>query len=147
MLWPLPGGQKAWPVYRAEAAHIADGEGPAFDLGNSDGLAILAPADGVIVQAAFDPHVPGGFHAGNLCILATGEYRLHFCHMQRLEVAYGQTVARGDVIGHVGSTGTTYDAQGHLGTPGAAHLHLWGEKRLDGGGWARVWPSTLPWES
>lgn len=55
----------------------------------------------------------------------------------------GQTGSAGDVIGHVGRTGSVWDASGGFQTVDAAHLHLWTQRWDDNGGWVRIWPSEV----
>ena len=141
LLWPIEGDKDKWPAYRAEQAHLDFGEGAAWDLGDQEGLPILAPADGtVIAGTGNDPQRnDGAFHAGNVTVLECSNYRFHLCHQQKLEVKLGEQVKQGDVIGHIGHTGTVFDSAGNLGTVAAAHLHLWTEERVNGQ-WRRVWP-------
>lgn len=116
-LWPLEGGRSAWPVYRAEQEHIDFGEQAGWDFGNQEGIAWIAPGDGMITQAFSHPQ------AGLSVVLECDDIRFHYCHGQALEVSVRQQVQRGDTIGHVGHTGWTIpdDERG-------AHLHLWVEK-------------------
>ena len=150
LLWPIVGGSVLWPAYRKEQAHINDGEGPAFDLGNQLGLTIVAPWDGVIIQSASDPHTnDGAFHAGNVvilqCVYKTVTYRFHFCHQRELWRPQWVALKKGDTIGYVGRTGTGLSPTGELEqmTEGNAHLHLWCEEQRADGSWMRIWPSKL----
>lgn len=72
------------------------------------GTPVLAPADGVVVEAGRD---------GNYGILVKldhgGGLQTLFCHLSRLRVEEGDRIARGDHIGDVGNTGRST----------AAHLH------------------------
>ena len=141
------------PVHRGEQQHIDAGQGAAWDVGKW-GDPIYAPEDMLISSGTgSDPHIEdGAFHAGNVVVAISTDpqqqswQRHHFCHLQSLDVHQEQYVARGEVIGHVGSTGSTYDAQGNVGTVAAAHCHYWVEQWIDGA-WQRVWPSTLDWAS
>ena len=132
LLWPIAGGRAQWAVYRDAEAHVLAGEFPADDLGNQEGLAVLAVEDGRIVPGTgYDPDTNDGrFHAGNVVVLQ-GAYRSHYCHLQAIDVSIGQSVKRGDVLGFVGHTGTVIPA----GVAGA-HLHYWLEAM--NGGWQRV---------
>lgn len=71
-----------------------------IDLAASAGTPVVATSDGVISGAGWD----GGY--GLLVSIAHGSgVQTRYGHLSRLNVAVGQTVARGDVIGFVGSTG------------------------------------------
>ena len=133
LLWPVAGTPEEYPVYRGEQGHINDGQGPAWDMANQEGLAWIAVEDGKIVGAGYDPA-----QAGNVVVLESsdGLRRWHYCHGQALEVTVGQQLSQGHVIGHVGHTGWTIPAG-----PSGAHLHLWAEEWL--GDWARRWPSDI----
>ena len=139
----IEGGLAGHSVYRTEAQHLAAGEGPAVDMCNEAGVAWLAPFDGIIASGTgSDPFTPTGWHAGDVVVLQ-GKWRnrylrVHFCHGQAMEVAQGQIVMAGDVIGHVGRTGTFLDNDGtkRPGQPGEEHLHLWAEED-DNGVWRR----------
>lgn len=71
-----------------------------IDLAASAGSPVIATSDGVISMAGWD----GGY--GLLVSIAHGGgVQTRYGHLSRLNVAVGQAVARGDVIGFVGSTG------------------------------------------
>ena len=86
-----------------------------IDLAAPAGTPVHAAAGGV----AFAGYDPGG--AGIFVAVTTGPHvRVLYCHLWRVHVVAGQTVAPGDVIGEVGATG--------LAT--GAHLHF--EVQVDG---------------
>ena len=84
------------------------------DLAAKPGARILAADGGVVVRAGWW----GGY--GNVVIIDHGTRTTLYGHQSRLAVRKRQVVARGQVIGHVGSTG-------HSTGP---HLHF--ELRIDG---------------
>ncbi len=114
--WPIqapmtsPYGYRVHPVYGSRRLHAG------IDLGAPRGTPIAASNDGVVIFAG----VRGGYgntilvdHGGGIVTL--------YAHMTSFDVANGQQVARGDIVGFVGATGT---ATGN-------HLHF--EVRVDGG--------------
>ncbi len=85
------------------------------DLAAKEGTIVRAAAAG-IARTGFDP---GG--AGIYVVEVIDQHvRLLYCHLLRVNVAAGESVAPGDVVGAVGSTG--------LAT--GAHLHF--EVQVDG---------------
>lgn len=71
------------------------------DLGAAAGTAIRAPAAGTVTLAERDLHFEGG-----LTLIDHGQGLISAClHQSRLHVARGDRVARGEVIGRVGSSG------------------------------------------
>lgn len=75
----------------------------AIDIGNETGTAITASADGTVVVADdYDDSPCGKYvvldHGG-------GGWQTVYCHMSALSVADGETVARDEKIGELGSTG------------------------------------------
>ena len=72
------------------------------DFGGEPGAPVLAAADGLVSRIIEWP--PGCGHG--LVIEHTGFRRwTAYCHLQRLTVRQGQTVARGEQIGLVGASG------------------------------------------
>ncbi len=105
-------------VTRTFAGHVADGDAPGVDIGNGhEGAEVVAAADGIIREAFVDP--------GNGAVIVRIEHPqlaasfggrrvvTGYAHLQRIEVGL-LPVVRGQVIGHVGSTGA----------PGQPHLHF-----------------------
>jgi murein DD-endopeptidase MepM/ murein hydrolase activator NlpD len=93
-------GMRYDPYYRVWQLHAG------VDLAAPDGTPIYAAADGQVVQAGWS----GGY--GNLTCLYHGMYQgkgLSTCygHQSAILVHLGQRVARGDLIGRVGTTGAS----------------------------------------
>lgn len=73
-----------------------------IDIGASYGSSVYAAASGVVVQAGWN----GGY--GNYILVNHGNgYMTAYAHMSQLKVSSGDTVVQGQVIGLVGSTGTS----------------------------------------
>ncbi len=91
-----------------------------YDIAVPAGTAIRAPAGGVITLAQPDMHYEGGLvfidHGQGLITM--------YLHMSRLDVAVGDTVEQGQVIGAVGSSGR---ATG----PHLCWRMKWRERQLD----------------
>ena len=101
-IWPVNGpissgfGPRSQPIIGASTFH------PGVDIAASQGTPIKAAGDGVVKMAGSN----GGYgnwtlidHGGGL---ATG-----YGHQSRIAVSVGQHVSTGQVIGYVGSTGTS----------------------------------------
>ena len=101
-IWPVDGpissgfGPRVQPIVGATTFH------PGVDIAVSQGTPIKAAGDGVVKMAGTN----GGY--GNFTLidhgggLATG-----YGHQSRIAVSVGQHVSTGQVIGYVGSTGTS----------------------------------------
>jgi murein DD-endopeptidase MepM/ murein hydrolase activator NlpD len=101
-IWPVNGsissgfGSRVQPIIGASTFH------PGVDIAASQGTPIKAAGDGVVKMAGSN----GGY--GNFTLidhgggLATG-----YGHQSRIAVSIGQHVSTGQVIGYVGSTGTS----------------------------------------
>lgn len=114
--WPIqapmtsPYGYRVHPVYGTRRLHAG------VDLGAGTGTPIASSNDGVVIFAG----VQGGY--GNTVIVDHGGgITTLYAHQSRFNVKQGQTVARGDIVGFVGSTGTAT----------GPHLHF--EVRVNGG--------------
>jgi murein DD-endopeptidase MepM/ murein hydrolase activator NlpD len=87
-------GMRIHPVLGGRRAHKG------IDLATPVGTPVHAPADGVIGRAEW-------FSSYGLYIQIEhgGELQTRYGHLSRLNVAAGQFVHKGDVIGYVGTTG------------------------------------------
>lgn len=98
-----PFGPRMHPVYRVMRLHRG------ADLSARQGQPIIASADGVVAIA----EVRGGY--GNCVVIDHGNgLATLYAHQSAMAVRAGDVVARGDVIGSVGSTGVST----------APHLHF-----------------------
>lgn len=96
-----------------------------LDIAAPVGTGVLAPADGVVLEAAASSGVFGSY----VEVLHRGGYRSLFAHLSRLDVAAGQQVRRGDGLGLVGVTGLTTGPHLHWGvalgaSPAVRGAHL-----------------------
>jgi murein DD-endopeptidase MepM/ murein hydrolase activator NlpD len=87
-------GMRDHPVIGGRRAHKG------IDLAAPTGTPVYAPADGVVARAEW-------FSSYGLYIQVEhgGELETRFAHLSRLNVAAGQFVKKGDLIGFIGSTG------------------------------------------
>jgi murein DD-endopeptidase MepM/ murein hydrolase activator NlpD len=76
------------------------GQHNAIDISSAAGQPIRTPADGIVVKAEW----ANGY--GNVIYVSHGYgYSTRYGHLSSFSVRPGQRIKRGDVIGHVGSTG------------------------------------------
>ena len=76
------------------------GQHNAVDISSAVGAPVRSPADGIVVKAEW----ANGY--GNVIYVSHGYgYSTRYGHLSNFAVRAGQRVKRGDVIGHVGSTG------------------------------------------
>ncbi|SFF90695.1 Peptidase family M23 [Novosphingobium sp. CF614] len=102
-------GMREHPVLGGRRQHKG------VDLAAPMGTPVYAPADGMVSRASW-------FSSYGLYVALEhgGEMQTRYGHLSRLNVAEGQMVRKGDVIGFVGSTGRST----------GSHLHY--EVRVDG---------------
>jgi len=82
-----------------------------IDIANKTAPSILAADSGTVVIAGW----PDGSGYGNRVVIDHGNgYRTLYAHMSRVSVVVGQTVARGNVIGQMGSTGRSTGTHLHF---------------------------------
>lgn len=113
--WPVSGpitspfGYRVHPVYGTRKLHTG------IDISAAYGTPIAAAGDGTVIFAGWQ----SGY--GNTTIIDVGNgLATLYAHQSSIKVSEGQTVKRGQVIGAVGSTGTST----------GNHLHF--EVRVDG---------------
>ncbi|MBI2709576.1 MAG: peptidoglycan DD-metalloendopeptidase family protein [Actinobacteria bacterium] len=100
-----PFGMRVHPILGILRLHAGT------DLAASMGTPILAPADGLVIQAGDR----GGY--GLTTVMVNGRsLATVFAHQSRIVVKPGQTVKRGDVVGYVGSTGLSTGPHLHFET-------------------------------
>lgn len=103
-------GTRSDPFRGSSASHQG------IDLAAPIGTPIYATAEGTVAEAGYNR---GGY--GNLIKLDHGRgIETRYAHLSRILVSPGQRVARGQMIGHMGSTGRST----------GSHLHY--EVRIDG---------------
>jgi murein DD-endopeptidase MepM/ murein hydrolase activator NlpD len=97
---PVPGtitskyGKRSDPITRRRAHHAG------IDIKNRTGTKIMATADGTVVTRGYNSSF------GNYVVLDHGnDFKTRFFHLQKSIVQKGEKVSRGQVIGHLGSTG------------------------------------------
>jgi murein DD-endopeptidase MepM/ murein hydrolase activator NlpD len=104
---PVIGGRKS------QGLHGYNG----IDLATYSGSAVLSAAEGRVIIARF-----GGYNGGygNYVVIdhPNGTQTL-YAHLKEVTVSYGQEVARGQVIGTVGSTGKSTGPHLHFEVRGA----------------------------
>lgn len=123
LLWPAPGsltqrvGPRIHPVYGYASCHTG------VDIGASTGTPIRAAAAGRVVAT-----LTGGPY-GNRTIVDHGDgLATMYAHQSRFGTSGGARVAKGQVIGYVGSTG--FSTGPHL------HFEVWiGGRPFDPMGW------------
>jgi murein DD-endopeptidase MepM/ murein hydrolase activator NlpD len=76
------------------------GNHAAIDISSANGQPVRSPADGIVVKAEW----ANGY--GNVIYISHGYgYSTRYGHLSSFAARPGQRVKRGDIIGHVGSTG------------------------------------------
>lgn len=120
-VWPargrISGRFGSQRIYAGEPGSYHSG----VDVAQPTGAPIRAPADGVVILAAEAPFTM----EGNLLMLDHGMgLNSAFLHLSRIDVARGQKVRQGQVIGAIGATGRATGPHLHWGM-------MWQGKRLD----------------
>lgn len=104
-------GSYQWPV--PSCSSISSGFGSRWgtthkgiDIPGSYGAAIVAADSGTVIQAGFGVSGSGYGGYGNVVAIDHGNGVVTmYAHMSRVAVSVGSTVAKGQTIGYVGSTG------------------------------------------
>ncbi|MEM6857182.1 MAG: M23 family metallopeptidase [Pseudomonadota bacterium] len=119
-IWPVKGrisgrfGRQR--IYNGEPGSYHSG----IDIAPGNGVPFVAPADGIVVLARTGFSLEGGL----IIIDHGGGLNSAFLHASKIAVEEGQSVAQGQYIGNVGSTGRAT----------GPHLHWslkWNDARLD----------------
>lgn len=122
-LWPTNSGWRISSdyVYRINPISGSRELHAAIDIsGTGYGSPIYAVTNGVISESSYR------YQDGNyVCINHNNGYYTCYAHMQKRNADVGQTVARGDIIGYVGSTGWA--------TGPHVHFEIWIGKPWNGG--------------
>jgi murein DD-endopeptidase MepM/ murein hydrolase activator NlpD len=101
-IWPVDGpvssgfGARVQPIIGASTFH------PGVDIAVSQGTPIKAAGDGVVKMAG-----PNGGYGNFTLVDHGGGLATGYGHQSRIAVSVGQHVSTGEVIGYVGSTGTS----------------------------------------
>ncbi|MCZ3386118.1 MAG: peptidoglycan DD-metalloendopeptidase family protein [Actinomycetia bacterium] len=110
LIWPLPGfsagggvGWRTHPVYGYRSCHTG------IDISASSGTEIIAARAGTVIRVEADN---GGPYGNNTLIDHGNGLATFYAHQSGFAVAQGDRVAKGEVIGYVGSTG--YSTGSHL---------------------------------
>lgn len=99
--WPVQGG-RVTDVFGSHQSWRTEPH-TGVDIGAVTGTPILAAAPGVVAEVKWQP---GG--GGNMTVVRhAGDLSTVYAHQSRVDVAVGQHVAGGQVIGAVGATGNT----------------------------------------
>lgn len=117
--WPAPGILSG--VFGSQRIDNGTPMSPHFgvDMANVEGTPIRAPVNAVVALTD-DFHLEGGF---TLLDHGHGVFT-HYMHQSKRLVKDGDTVARGDIIGHIGKTGRATGPHLHWGMN-------WFQVRLD----------------
>ena len=101
-IWPAEGhlssvfGARASPFTGQSTMHAG------LDISNRPGTPIIAPAKGTVTFSGWD----GAY--GHCIVISHGNgIATRYAHLLRSVVKEGQVVSRGDLIGHIGSSGRT----------------------------------------
>ncbi len=90
------------------------------DLGAARGTPVYAAAAGIIIIARANGAWNGGY--GNYIVIThDNASQTLYSHLQSAVVGFGQTVAKGQLIGYVGTTGRVTGAHLHFEVRGAAN--------------------------
>ncbi len=104
--WPYGSGHFAWPLYGwiTQGYHVdGDGTHRGVDIAARAGTLVTAADRGVVIRAGWNDQ---GY--GNLVIIDHNiDYLTLYAHLDTIDVAEGDIVGQGQVIGTVGSTGNS----------------------------------------
>ena len=101
-IWPTVGWLSAGFGERADPFTGAPGIHQGLDISTDKGRPVVATADGVVESAEWN----GNY--GNFLVIDHGfGIKTRYGHLQSFVVEHGARVQRGDLLGHVGTTGRT----------------------------------------
>ena len=101
-VWPLEGrlmsyfGRREDPLSGEGAIHTG------IDISAQSGTPVHVTADGIVVHAEW-----AGAYGKLIVVEHGGGIQTYYAHLSRINVAVGQGVRRGDLIGNSGTTGKT----------------------------------------
>lgn len=110
-VWPAAGrltsgyGWRVHPISGKRKFHKG------LDIANSHGSPIRAAADGTVIQASTGWN---GGYGTSIKIRHANGYVTHYAHLSSLSVKVGQKVSAGQVIGRMGSTGSSTGSHLHF---------------------------------
>lgn len=114
--WPLAGVPRLTSLFGWRPISVGGNRyHQGVDLGAATGTPVRASRGGVVTRASWV-----GAYGYAVYLSHDGGYETRYAHLSRLSVRLGETVATGDEVGAVGSTGAST----------GPHLHF--EARLDG---------------
>ena len=87
-----------------------------IDIPRPEGTAVLAAADGTVLEAGFTPQ------EGNYVLLEHGELTTKYTHLKECSAGVGEKVSVGEQIGQVGRTGMATGSHLHFETEAAGVL-------------------------
>jgi len=101
-MWPAQGRITSYYGYRLPPLRAASEYHPGIDIANDSGVAIHSTADGVVRHA-------GWAQGYGLCVVVDHGfgYSTLYGHMNELLVKEGKVLKRGQLVGRMGSTGTS----------------------------------------
>ncbi len=114
--WVLPvTGYRITNTFGLARSYYSSGYHTGLDFAASIGTPIVAVANGTVTETGYD-----GAYGNKTVITLDDGTELWFCHQTSIDVQTGDTVAAGDQIGTVGSTGNSTGPHLHLEVrPGA----------------------------
>lgn len=89
-------GERVHPITSEDKFHAG------IDIAAESGTPIYSAFDGTVVVADYDQ-----WNGNYMKIMHEGDIMTVYCHCEKLNVSKGDTVKAGDVIGFVGSTGSS----------------------------------------
>ena len=108
--WVLPlAGYRITAVFGQAGPYWSSGYHTGLDFQAATGTPLVAVAAGTITETGYD----GAYGKKTVLTLEDGT-ELWYCHQTTIDVAVGETVDPGDIVGTVGSTGNVTGPHLHL---------------------------------